>query len=163
MYNIKYSKKYYLRQMFIQPFFYLKNYSSVSNFFDNLSTEIIASICQRKLYLDEHYLHSMEIPQYNVSNELLQVHLPPLQFPSLNNTPHCICTPLYLNLPKILYTVLVKEQRMSSYVYVKNPNGKTYVYENTTYWDNRLSACRMRYYERVHDSRNRSSIKSIPT
>lgn len=24
---------------------------------------------------------------------------------------------------------------MSSYVYVKNPNGKTYVYENTTYWD----------------------------
>lgn len=24
---------------------------------------------------------------------------------------------------------------MSSYIYVKNPNGKTYVYENTTYWD----------------------------
>ena len=24
---------------------------------------------------------------------------------------------------------------MSSYVYVKNPNGRTYVYENTTYWD----------------------------
>ena len=29
---------------------------------------------------------------------------------------------------------------MSSYVYVKNPNGKTYVYENTTYWDKESKA-----------------------
>ncbi len=31
---------------------------------------------------------------------------------------------------------------MSSYVYVKNPNGKTYVYENTTYWDKESKTCR---------------------
>ncbi len=31
---------------------------------------------------------------------------------------------------------------MSSYVYVKNPNGKTYVYENTTYWDKELKSCK---------------------
>ena len=26
---------------------------------------------------------------------------------------------------------------MASYVYVKNPNGTTYVYENESYWDKR--------------------------
>ena len=31
---------------------------------------------------------------------------------------------------------------MSSYVYVKNPNGKTYVYENTTYWDKESKSCK---------------------
>ena len=31
---------------------------------------------------------------------------------------------------------------MSSYVYVKNPNGKTYVYENTTYWDKETKTCK---------------------
>ena len=31
---------------------------------------------------------------------------------------------------------------MSSYVYVKNPNGKTYVYENTTYWDKATKTCK---------------------
>lgn len=31
---------------------------------------------------------------------------------------------------------------MSSYVYVKNPNGKTYVYENTTYWDKASKSCK---------------------
>lgn len=31
---------------------------------------------------------------------------------------------------------------MSSYVYVKNPNGTTYVYENTTYWDKESKTCR---------------------
>lgn len=31
---------------------------------------------------------------------------------------------------------------MSSYVYVKNPNGKTYVYENTTYWDKTTKTCK---------------------
>lgn len=31
---------------------------------------------------------------------------------------------------------------MSSYVYVKNPNGKTYVYENTTYWDKASKTCK---------------------
>lgn len=31
---------------------------------------------------------------------------------------------------------------MSSYVYVKNPKGKTYVYENTTYWDKESKSCK---------------------
>ena len=31
---------------------------------------------------------------------------------------------------------------MSSYVYVKNPNDKTYVYENTTYWDKETKTCK---------------------
>ena len=31
---------------------------------------------------------------------------------------------------------------MSSYVYVKNPNGKTYVYENTTYWGKDSKSCK---------------------
>lgn len=31
---------------------------------------------------------------------------------------------------------------MASYVYVKNPNGRTYVYENTTYWDKNLKKCK---------------------
>lgn len=31
---------------------------------------------------------------------------------------------------------------MSSYVYVKNPNGTTYVYENTTYWDKESKTCK---------------------
>jgi len=31
---------------------------------------------------------------------------------------------------------------MSSLVYVKNPNGKTYVYENTTYWDKETKTCK---------------------
>lgn len=31
---------------------------------------------------------------------------------------------------------------MSSYVYVKNPNGRTYVYENTTYWDRETKTCK---------------------
>lgn len=31
---------------------------------------------------------------------------------------------------------------MSSLVYVKNPNGTTYVYENTTYWDKKLKICK---------------------
>ena len=31
---------------------------------------------------------------------------------------------------------------MSSYVYVKNPNGKTYVYENTTYWEKETKTCK---------------------
>lgn len=31
---------------------------------------------------------------------------------------------------------------MSSYVYVKNPNSKTYVYENTTYWDKESKSCK---------------------
>lgn len=31
---------------------------------------------------------------------------------------------------------------MSSLVYVKNPNGTTYVYENTTYWDKEAKKCK---------------------
>ena len=31
---------------------------------------------------------------------------------------------------------------MSSYVYVKNPNGKTYVYENTTYGEKKTKTCK---------------------
>ena len=43
-----------------------------------------------------------------------------------------------------IYTLLLRRKQVSSYVYVTNPNGTTYVYENTTYWDKELKKCKHR-------------------
>lgn len=58
---------------------------------------------------------------------------------------------IHLSIVKVIFFLLnsvyimhcfAKEQRMSSYDYVKDSNGKTYVYENTTYWDKESKTCK---------------------